>query len=515
MKDNQTCYDVCIIGAGPAGLASLSAVHEPYSIDNLNAVQVNRAGRSLNLHKRLKVCVIDVHDTWLYSWQKNFEALDIKFLRSPALAHPNLFDKNELLAYAVANGRTDELLDSGCIDGIKLRAMGQSQTSLWKLPSTPLFVDFCKDLAKSLPHDFIQGSITDIANSSASLGSPFRLELDGGQHVLSAKAVILATGPTGRSSIPPGLKSVPPDRGQLMLSWTELDQVHPKSNRILVVGGGLTAVQVALKLCKLGKTCILCSRRHLVERHFDIGLEWFELRTANKCMSDFYYQNVSDRLTASKAVRGGGSVPPLYMREVERAERSGRLIRVIGEATYEGLHEDEGQVHVTVTNSKKGEKRIVVDQVVVACGLDPDCEKSPVVKSALKSWPIPVYGGLPSITEDLRWKESLPLYVVGGLGALNVGPDAGNLMGIRRAAQLVANELDCRCWLREEVLTNPFDAFNMGYSSSEDESDDDSNGDSGLEAAHPCTRTKCANAFDKMQGSLTAALAADPDCNTF
>ena len=124
-----------------------------------------------------------------------------------------------------------------------------------------------------------------------------------------------------------------------MLSWTELDQVHPKSNRILVVGGGLTAVQVALKLCKLGKTCILCSRRHLVERHFDIGLEWFELRTANKCMSDFYYQNVSDRLTALKAVRGGGSVPPLYMREVERAERSGRLIRVIGEATYEGLHE--------------------------------------------------------------------------------------------------------------------------------------------------------------------------------
>ena len=29
-------YDICIIGAGPAGLATLSAIKEPYSMDSMN-----------------------------------------------------------------------------------------------------------------------------------------------------------------------------------------------------------------------------------------------------------------------------------------------------------------------------------------------------------------------------------------------------------------------------------------------------------------------------------------------
>jgi hypothetical protein len=470
---NKTCeYDICIIGAGPAGLASLSAVREPYSLDNLNGAQINRAVHSMDLHRRLKVCVVDAHDTWLYSWQKNFEALDIEFLRSPALAHPNFFDQNALLAYAVANDRTDELLDTGCIDSNKLLTMGPG---LWKLPSTRLFVDFCENLADSLSHDYIQGKVTGVAKSSSiSLETLFRVDIDNGRNTLhvSAKAVILATGPTGRSIIPPGLKSVPQDNGRL-LSWTQLDQVRSDSNRILVVGGGLTAVQVALKLCKLGKTCILCSRRPLVERHFDIGLEWFDLRTANKCMSDFYHQDLADRLATLKQARGGGSVPPFYMREVKGAEESGRLVRVVGKARFDRLLED-GQLNVIVAKKNEETDIFSVDQVVLACGLEPDCRKNPVVKTVLDSWPIPLEGGLPSVTEDLRWKEHLPLYVVGSLGALNTGPDAGNLMGIRRAAQLVANGLDCRCWLREKALVNPFEALlSLGGDSTDDDTTDD------------------------------------------
>jgi hypothetical protein len=128
----------------------------------------------MNLHQRLKVCVVDAHDTWLYSWKKHFEALDIEFLRSPALAHPD--------------------------------NLGKSLAGLWKLPSTQLFVDFCENLADSLSHDYIQGKVTGVAqNSSMSLETLFRVDIDNGrnaQHV-SAKAAILATGPTGRSITPP------------------------------------------------------------------------------------------------------------------------------------------------------------------------------------------------------------------------------------------------------------------------------------------------------------------------
>ncbi|KAL3810165.1 hypothetical protein ACHAXA_007053 [Cyclostephanos tholiformis] len=40
-------YDVCIIGTGPAGLASLSAIMEPYSLDGMTNTQVNNANRGL------------------------------------------------------------------------------------------------------------------------------------------------------------------------------------------------------------------------------------------------------------------------------------------------------------------------------------------------------------------------------------------------------------------------------------------------------------------------------------
>lgn len=66
------------------------------------------------------------------------------------------------------------------------------------------------------------------------------------------------------------------------------------------------------------------------------------------------------------------------------------------------------------------------------------------------------------------------LFVVGGLGSLNIGPDAANLMGICHAAQLVANSLDCRCWMRKaDVLSNRFAAFLL----LDDETDASSNED--------------------------------------
>lgn len=95
-------YDVCIIGAGPAGLASLSAIMEPYSLDGMTNTQVNNAnrglgrgggggggvggtggggggggdhhyaGRGMGPTRGRKVCVIDPNENWLGSWNDNF-----------------------------------------------------------------------------------------------------------------------------------------------------------------------------------------------------------------------------------------------------------------------------------------------------------------------------------------------------------------------------------------------------------------------------------------------------------
>jgi hypothetical protein len=162
MVKHSSSYDVCIIGSGPAGLACLSAIREPYSIDHMTEAQVQRAVHSLKLHHQLSVCVIDPEPNWMNTWKTSFEHLNIQHLRSPTIAHPNLFDRNALLAFACQQGRESELYESGCSEIKALQGLGQTQVGLWKLPSTKLFLDFCDDMVSNLAHAYLQGLVVDL-----------------------------------------------------------------------------------------------------------------------------------------------------------------------------------------------------------------------------------------------------------------------------------------------------------------------------------------------------------------
>ncbi|KAL3921503.1 MAG: hypothetical protein SGARI_006665 [Bacillariaceae sp.] len=244
----------------------------------------------------------------------------------------------------------------------------------------------------------------------------------------------------------------------------------------MVVGGGLTAVQVALQELKKRNRVILVSKRPLAEKHFDINVEWFDMRTTNKCMADFYNNSMSERKQALRDARRGGSVPPIYMQQIRQAEGKGILKCIVGDIECDSQNDaDEGK-----TGEPQDDTPIssfAVKDIVVACGVSPDCEKEGSLTSMIQSkWPTKIESGLPCVTQDLRWKEDVDLFVVGSMGALNIGPDAGNLMGIRRAAQIVANALGCRSWLRESVLANAFQALDWSDSDSDsedDESDED------------------------------------------
>ena len=503
-------FDVCIVGAGPAGLAVLSAIHAPYSMDGSvhTEAQRERAIRSLHNKQKLRVCVIDVGHGWLTSWKKNFGHLNIQHLRSPALAHPDMFDPNALLTYAVMKGREDELIESGCGDIKSLEGLGQTQVGLWKLPSTSLFVDFCDDLARSpsLPHTFFGGTtVFDIHQKTCpgkvSKSSMFELTLrredtsaQMSDFKVTAGSVVLAVGPTGRPIIPPSIENIPKWRfwNQPLVPSEEED--NSTELPVLVVGGGLTAIQVALQEVERNKhrkgSVILCSKRNLVSRHFDIPVSWFNMRTMNKCMAELFYDRpINDRIIALKEARGGGSIPPMYMDQIRRAEQDESLRCVVGDLECEsdtskpgslpggtiisvkcnkGDGLDEGAINDTIL-------RCEVKDIILACGLQPtcgtpDCPPTSLIGKVQSRWPVQCEGGLPCVTQDLRWKDGLDLFVVGALAALNGGPDAGNVMGMRRAAQLVANALDCHKWLRDFALVNPFAAFGDD-DSSDDESD--------------------------------------------
>ncbi|CAJ1936399.1 unnamed protein product [Cylindrotheca closterium] len=498
------CYDIVILGAGPAGLSTLSALQESFSMDQMTDLQRNHVfshcrKSTKGSMKRKKVAVVDPSGEWMTCWNQNFSKLGISFLRSPAMAHPDAFDGSSLVAYAVTNEREAELRASGCADHCQLQGLAEVHTGLWNLPSTPLFRDFCKDVSSRLPHTFYADHAVDI-KKDASKDLNFSVHLKSGG-TLKSKAVVLAMGALGDAIIPKGIATVPDER---LLHWKNLEysSSNPEHgipcewNDILVVGGGLTAVQVSQLALRGKPSCkvTLCSRRPLVEKHLDIGLEWADRRVATKCQADFYHQSVESKVAMLKEARGGGSVPPCYVRDVENLEKKGRLTRIVGNATF---HESEAELLEfmpslqSASNFKeKGDSPLLItieskvhryDGVIVACGVRPDCRKNPVCASLLQQFNDAKQAhGFPLVTEDLEWMRNV--FVVGGMASLNLGPDAGNLMGMRRGATIVANTLRCHSWLRDtgNILANRFGAFD-DFSSSDEETESESEDESSSE----------------------------------
>ena len=117
------------------------------------------------------------------------------------------------------------------------------------------------------------------------------------------------------------------------------------------------------------------------------------------------------------------------------------------------------------------------DLVVNACGHAPDCQKLPLVGQLLRDYPVEVVGGFPLVSQDLQWGSFKKLFVIGALASLQVGPDAGNLMGLRRAVHIVANILGLREWLKDtkSVLGN---IRGNRYAALGDSSDSDSGSES-------------------------------------
>ena len=54
---------------------------------------------------------------------------------------------------------------------------------------------------------------------------------------------------------------------------------------------------------------------------------------------------------------------------------------------------------------------------------------------------VPVVSGLPDLQHDLSWTRDCPLYLMGALAMLRLGPDALNLAGARHGATRLTREL--------------------------------------------------------------------------
>ena len=425
--------EVVIVGGGPHALAALAALNE-------GAEQ-----------KEGSVCVIDPGARFMQSWHSRFDALEINHLRSPAFAHPAAFDPSALVDYAIAEGRTSELIDAP-VSGPWLASTDVHKDKMLKaLPSMALFRDFCASLEAKLPHTWLSGwttSVTKDKDTGAFRVSFKPTEKGQRERTVVAKAVILATGPVGKVNVPPPFE--PHLSSKLLLHTESLlgegkgtlsDEITKRcpgeSARVLVIGGGISAAQAAIAACRAGHKVVLRSRRPVQTAPFDVGAEWLDMFTALRVRFEFLCLPMERRSMAVRAATPGGSVPDNYMQELHRL--------AAGEAPCLTLEVDECIDDSTVGLNEEAQHVDVNGEafgiVILATGVVAAPWCSPLyhsVKALLKACTV---DGRPRVDSRLRWAPDEDIFILGTNAVLELGPGGGNLMGAMRGARVVANEL--------------------------------------------------------------------------
>jgi hypothetical protein len=263
-----------------------------------------------------------------------------------------------------------------------------------------------------------------------------------------ARALILAVGPANVPRIPK-IPSMPSDLTNLPQAChsmqikefpdpivvRKIQASQPTS--IVVVGGGLTSAQLSDLAIRRGVTKVFHFMRGPCRvKHFDVDLQWMG-KYKNAEQARFWLADSDlERLDIIKEARGGGSVTPTFNKRLKKHASSGKLelhtMTSISDARFD---EERGQW--IIKTEPPIDDLPPMDYLYFATGIQTDFSSLPYLQTMLDKYPIHGHGGFPCINDDLMWKDGVPLFLVGRLAALQLGPAAPNIGGAKIGAERV------------------------------------------------------------------------------
>ncbi|KAF5624992.1 FAD-binding protein [Fusarium sp. NRRL 52700] len=518
----EDIYDVLVIGAGPCGLAISARLHEhtPAALftdeEHRRFHWISKYGNKMPLkHVRsgkisppkhtakpqYKMLVLDADsDSWMGRWNRLFKMYDISHLRSPMLWHVDPLDRDALLAHAYANDRADELVEiRNCVGkevskhGRKKngqRACGRRQEARVDInvrerndyynPSTSLFCDHCEKVAAryNLSSDMIRKESLQYLDYDEVKG----ISIDGEKlfTVTSnktrryARTVVLAVGPANVAKIP-HIPSMPdgtlPQTCHSMHIAEFPDPIvkariaTKKTTNILIVGGGLTSAQLTDLAIRKGVTKVWhVMRGPLRIKHFDVGLDWMG-KFKNAKQAQFYYADSDDeRIEMIKEARGGGSITPVFHKRLKKHILA-KTLELFTETSLTDAQFDAEKGTWSVQTNPPIDMP-AMDYMYFATGIQTDFSSLPYLQTILEKYPIEGRGGFPCINNDLMWNDEVPLFMMGRLAALRLGPAAPNLGGAQTLAITNTREVRSLSFFHHvvaPVLSGPFDGSFWTY----------------------------------------------------
>ncbi|KZF26365.1 hypothetical protein L228DRAFT_205792, partial [Xylona heveae TC161] len=447
---------------------------------------------------RYSIAVLESHSNqWMSRWNNRFDALRISHLRSPMFFHVDPGDRNGLLAYAYAERRERELKEVRNVVGKELskhhrkqrRSAGKKAAAPkivpvnerdredYFRPSQKLFCDHCQDVSRRYKVDNLiqQTEVTSVSYDHAeddSGRSLFTIESTTGKFY--SRTVIMAIGPGVPQCVPTSYEgdvfaachtSYIMDGGELPAHLMKKIKSKAATN-VVVIGGGLTSAQVTDLLIKKGVTKVWHLMRGPTKvRHFDLELPWVGKYKNNQLSTFWCCDDDDERLKMILESRNGGTLTPEHRKILETHCAHGRaklfnyteiasktwdpatktwLVKINGASDSATHPTRQGQIKSTEPPSDE-DTLPSIDFIIYSTGNVADIDSMPLLEPLHRSHPIDTKGGLPCLTNDLMWRDDVPLFLTGRFAGLRLGPFAGNLEGARQGAERIA-------WKVEELL---------------------------------------------------------------
>lgn len=385
--------DWLLIGGGPQG------VH--------GALRVSLASPAS------RIAILDPHEAPLHDWDAVTRGVGMSHLRSPVVHHIGR-DPMELADFVRA---WDPLRRKVSLKG------------RYRRPSLDLFGAHARHVfdRADLGSAWHRGEALAIER----LEHGWRVETDRGG--IEARRVVLAIGTSRRLHWPEWAP-----RGSSHVSHV-LDPARTEVDHgpVLVVGGGLSAVQSAVTLSGRDVDVTLLSRHPARVHRFDTDPGWL----GPKRMRGFRMEPSPDRRRAMiREARHLGSVTSETLHALRASVSEDGLRWWQGEVR--GATVERGGVEISVERSGDDPRRedvaerVRVRHLLLATGYADDASSPPWIRSVGERLGLPLAQcGTPVPDSALQWAPGL--HLMGPLAELELGPTSRNIAGSRRAGDIL------------------------------------------------------------------------------
>ncbi|MAO82392.1 MAG: FAD/NAD(P)-binding protein [Myxococcota bacterium] len=383
LSDNDDLIDWLIVGGGIHG------VH----------LAVRLLGEANVAPERLRI--VDPGTRLLERWRRCTETVGMTHLRSPSVHH---LDLNPWSLHKAAGERE------------------YRERSLFAPPFDRPALEFFNTHCDRVIDDFglrdlhIRARAVECSIDCNSV----RVRLSTGRELVADK-VILALG----ASEQPAWPEWAPEGNEHIhhIFEADFDGWPSLPEEVIVVGGGISAAQLALKLAAQEHRVHLVSRHGLREHQFDSDPGWLGPRLMNHFQRE---RDADCRRALITEARHRGSVPPDVHRALQHAMKTGGLWW--HETEVAGFESIDGGARVSLGSGE----RIRADRVLLATGFDTTRPGGDMVDQLIANEALACAKcGYPIVDHHLAWHPQV--YVSGPLAELELGPSSRNIHGARRA----------------------------------------------------------------------------------